>query len=61
MKQSILKVECDCLPEIEFYVIPVLFWIWPQSQTCPRAMRCWAGIWSYLLELLVRMVRHSQL
>lgn len=45
-EQSILKVECDCLPETESYVILALFWTHPQSQMCPRAVRCWDGIWS---------------
>lgn len=31
-EQSILKVECDCLPGIESSVIFALFWTWPQPE-----------------------------
>ena len=35
-EQSILKVECVCLPEIEFYVLLDLFWTWPHHRPAPE-------------------------
>lgn len=36
-EQSILKVECNCLPGIEFYVLLDLFWTWPRHRPTPQS------------------------